>query len=125
MKKDIAVREDIDLLLEVFYSKLLADNTINYIFNDVAKVDMKTHIPVIADFWEGILLERNIYRNNAMKIHLDLDDKSPLMKHHFDTWLHYFNISVDELYEGPVAFRAKERALSIATMMQIRIAQKK
>jgi hemoglobin len=121
MKKDITDRQDIETFLESFYSTLLKDETINYIFIDVAKVDMEAHIPVIADFWESILLEKNLYRNNAMKIHVDLHGKTPLKKHHFDTWLHHFNATIDELFKGPLAERAKERALSIATMMQLRL----
>jgi len=123
MKIDIAGREDIDLMLQVFYTKLLNDNSINYIFNDVVRINIDTHLPVIANFWESILFERNMYQNNPMKIHLDLQNKTPLLKHHFDTWLHYFNSTIDELFEGTIASKAKERALSIATVMQIKIAQ--
>ena len=123
MKKDIGNREDIDLLMNVFYEKLLKDDTINYIFTDVVKINIKTHIPVIADFWESILFNSNIYHNNPMKIHLDIQNKTPLLKHHFDTWLGYFNSTVDELFEGRISVKAKERALSIATVMQIKIAQ--
>ena len=82
-------------------------------------------MPVIADFWESILFHRDIYHNNPMKIHVDMDNKTPLLKHHFDTWLFYFNSTVDELFEGRVALLAKERALSIATVMQIKIGQQK
>jgi hemoglobin len=46
-----------------------------------------------------------------------------LQKHHFDTWLRYFKATVDELFEGERAFLAKERATSIATVMQIKMAQ--
>lgn len=125
MKKDIIDRKDIDLLVNIFYQKLLKDNSINYIFTDVVKIDIKTHIPVIADFWESILFHTNIYNNNPMKIHIDIHNKTPLLKSHFDTWLSYFNSTIDELFEGQVASQAKERALSIATVMQIKIAQQK
>ena len=124
MKPDISNRTDIDELLRVFYNTLLADDSINYIFTDVMKVDMKAHLPVIGDFWENILLDANIYRKNVMQLHLEIHDQTPLLKHHFSTWLHHFKSTVDELFEGPVAFKAKERALSIATMMQVKIAQK-
>jgi hemoglobin len=60
-----------------------------------------------------------------MKIHLDIQHKTPLSKHHFDTWLFYFNATIDELFEGSVALMAKQRALSIATVMQVKIAQQK
>jgi hemoglobin len=80
--------------MNAFYEKLLKDDSINYIFTDVIKLDIKTHIPVIADFWESILLNRNIYRNNPMKIHLDIQNKTRLLKHHFDTWLDYLSSAV-------------------------------
>ncbi len=50
MKPDIANREDIDRLVSVFYGKLLEDNSINYIFNNVIKINMEAHLPLIADF---------------------------------------------------------------------------
>ena len=124
MKTDIATREDIELLMNLFYERLLSDERISYIFTDVAKLDIKAHIPVIADFWESVLLNKNVYHNNPMKIHIDLNDKTALLKIHFDTWLSHFTESVDELFEGNIALLAKQRATSVATVMQIKIAQK-
>ena len=123
--KDITEREDIELVMNTFYGRLLADENISYIFTDIAKIDMKTHIPVIADFWESVLLNKNVYHNNAMKIHMDLNDKTSLTKTHFDIWLQHFNNTVDELFEGDIALLAKQRARSVATVMQIKIAQNK
>src|SRR5438045_5270913 len=122
--KDIATREDIELLMNTFYERLLADEAISYIFTDVAKLDIKTHIPIIADFWETVLLNKNVYHNNTMKIHLDLNEKTPLIKEHFNVWLKHFTTTVDELFEGETALRAKQRAASVATVMQIKITQK-
>ena len=124
MKKDIATRDDIELLMHLFYERLLADERISYIFTDVAKLDIKTHIPVIADFWESVLLNKNVYHNNTMKIHVDLNDKTALQKIHFDTWLSHFTASVDELFDGKIALLAKQRATSVATVMQINIMRK-
>jgi len=125
MKRDITTRADIELLINIFYERLLADENISYIFTDVAKINMKTHIRVIADFWESVLLNKNVYHNNTMKIHMDLNDKTSLTKTHFDIWLKHFNNTVDELFEGEVALLAKQRAKSVATVMQIKIAQNK
>ena len=58
-----------------------------------------------------------------MQPHIDLHQKSPLQAQHFETWLRYFNETVDELFEGEIAFHAKERALSIATVMKIKLMQ--
>lgn len=124
MRKDITNRQDIELLMNSFYEKLLSDDAISYIFTDVAKLDIKSHIPVIADFWESVLLNKNVYHNNTMKIHLDLNDKTPLLRSHFDVWLKHFTATVDELFEGNIALLSKQRATSVATVMQIKLAQK-
>ena len=123
MKNDIAGREDLLKLVSLFYKKLLADNSINYIFTDVAKIDLPHHLDTLVDFWDNILFQNDVYRKNAMQPHMQLHHQTPLQKHHFETWLRYFNETVDELFEGEKAFMAKERALSIATVMQIKISQ--
>lgn len=125
MKKDIGGREDILQLMKLFYEKLLADRSISYLFTDIAKIDLFPHLDTLVDFWDNILFQHDVYRKNAMQPHLNLHQQSPLRKEHFETWLRYFNQSVDELFEGEKAFLAKERALSIATVMQIKISQLK
>ena len=123
MKKDITSRQDLLLLVKVFYEKLLADNSISYLFTDIAKINLDHHLPVLVDFWDSILFQSDTYRKNAMQPHMVLHQQSPLQKHHFETWLRYFKETVDELFEGEKAFLAKERATSIATVMQIKISQ--
>jgi hemoglobin len=121
MKADIENRKDLELLMERFYGKLLNDASISYLFTDIAKIDLPNHLPVLVDFWESILFQSNTYQKNAMKIHTDLHKQSPLQAQHFKTWLGYFHETVDELFEGEKAELAKQRATSIATVMQIKI----
>jgi hemoglobin len=122
-KKDIANRDDLLLLMRSFYDKLLADPAISYIFTDIAKIDLEHHLPVLVDFWDSILFQSDTYHKNAMQPHIQLHQQSPLQKQHFEIWLRYFKQTVDELFEGEKAFIAKERATSIATVMQIKISQ--
>ena len=122
-KKDITNREDLLLLMQEFYKKLLIDDSINYLFTDIAKINLSHHLPVLVDFWDSILFQSNTYQKNAMQPHLALHQKSPLQKQHFETWLRYFKASVDELFSGDNAFIIKERATSIATVMQIKTVQ--
>jgi hypothetical protein len=49
---DIKSRADLELLMDSFYHKLLNDDSIDYIFTDVAQIDIDSHLPVIVDFWE-------------------------------------------------------------------------
>lgn len=120
-KTDIRNREDLYLLMKTFYEKLLADKSIGYLFTDVAKIDLDHHLPILVDFWDSLLFQSDTYRKNAMQPHMVLHSKSPLQKHHFETWLRYFKETVDHLFEGEKAFIAKERATSIATMMQLKL----
>lgn len=120
---DIQNREDLLLLVQRFYDKLLADESISYLFTDIAKIDLDHHLPVLVDFWDHILFDSDTYRKNAMKPHMDLHARSPILPHHFETWLRYFYATVDELFEGEKAFQAKERATSIATIMKIKVKQ--
>jgi hemoglobin len=123
MKKDIASREDLLQLVSKFYKKLLADDSINYLFTDIARIDLAHHLPLLVDFWDSVLFQSDTYHKNAMQPHINLHQKSPLQAYHFETWLRYFNETVDELFEGEKAFLAKERALSIATVMKIKLKQ--
>jgi hemoglobin len=123
MKKDIENREDLLLLVTDFYKKLLADDSISYLFTEVAKIDLEHHLPVLVDFWDSVLFQSDTYHKNAMQPHLSLHHQSPLKDNHFETWLRYFKETTDELFEGEKAFQAKERATSIATVMRIKIKQ--
>lgn len=125
MKPDIETREDLFVLLNTFYGALLKDETIAYIFNDVAKLDLKEHLPIIVDFWEMLLLDGVRYKKNAIEPHVILNQKSKLENGHFETWLQHFSTTVDELFEGKNAFMAKQKAKSIANIIQIKIAQLK
>ncbi|TDH25214.1 group III truncated hemoglobin [Segetibacter sp. 3557_3] len=120
---DIETREDLAALVECFYKKLLSDHSISYLFTDVARINLPEHLPVLVDFWDMILFQADTYRKNVMQLHLALHAQSPLSDHHFETWLSYFKQTVDELFAGDKAELAKQRALSIATMMKIKMAQ--
>ena len=57
MKSDIKTRDDIFLLVKIFYKKLLSDETISYIFIYVAKIDLDQHLPILVDFWDMVLFD--------------------------------------------------------------------
>jgi len=116
MKPDISSRGDIEKFISSFYESVKADETIGFIFTETVHMDWDKHIPLIVDFWETILLDNPVYKNNAMEVHYDLNRKLPLKKEHFESWLHLFNIAIDE-FEGKTASLAKTRAKSIADVM--------
>ena len=121
--KDIGTREDIELLISEFYSKMLDDIVIGFIFTDIAKINLDEHKSVICDFWETVLFNKPVYKRGpeVMKVHHDLNKKIKLKKGHFTRWLYLFCSAVDELFEGDCANLAKQRAHSIAALMQKRL----
>lgn len=120
---DIQSRSDIELLLNSFYEKVRKDDTIGFIFNDIARVNWEHHIPIICDFWETLLLDASSYSKNAMQVHYTLNRKIPLEEKHFQRWLQLFSETVDELFSGNIATQAKSKARSIASLMQFKINQ--
>lgn len=120
-KRDIATRADIEQLMRHFYERLLNDEVVGFLFTDVAALDLAEHLPRLSDFWEDQLLGTSNYTGNPMRVHMHLHQKSPLTREQFDVWLQHFNCTVDALFAGPKAHLAKERALSIATVLQIKL----
>lgn len=120
---DIQTQEDLYLLVDEFYKKLLTDDAISYIFTDVVKIKILEHLPILVTFWSQAILGTGGYTRNLTEIHLDIDRKEHLTPELFSIWLGHFNQSVDENFIGPKAEQIKTQALSIATIMQIKISQ--
>ena len=118
---DIQNRKDLEFLMERFYAKLLADDAIGYIFTDVAQIDLPKHLPHIVDFWEQAIFNTGNYRNNVLQIHLNLNQKEHLTPQHFQIWLDHFNSTVNLHFVGENADKTLTRALSIATVMKIKL----
>ena len=121
MKKDIETKTDIELLVNTFYEKVKKDDTIGPIFTEIVKVNWEQHLPVMYRFWENSLFYTGTYEGNPMEIHKHLHRAVPLSPEHFNRWTTIFTTTVDELFEGKTATLAKQRAVSIATVMQVKI----
>lgn len=121
MKNDINNVDDIRLLVNSFYEKVRKDPALGPIFNDVAQVDWEHHLPVMYAFWESVLFAKGTYSGNPMPQHLALNTRTPLTKAHFDRWLQLFRETINEHFDGEIAERARQRSLSIATIMQTKI----
>jgi hemoglobin len=122
-KKDILIREDIELLVNTFYDKIKKDDTIGYFFTEIANVDWPTHLPKMYDFWESILLSSGEFKGNPMAKHMQLNLKSKLKPAHFEHWLQLWQLTVDELFIGEKAEETKTRAKHIAGVIAYKISQ--
>ncbi len=114
MKKVFNSREDVELLVNEFYSRVQNDELLNPIFNDVAKVEWDHHLPTMYDFWEDLLLGSDKYHGRPYPKHHVL----PIQREHFGRWLELFTDTIDTHFEGIKADEAKFRAHRIAQNFQ-------
>ena len=119
--KDIENQDDLYFLVHHFYQRLLSDDSISYIFTDVVKIKLEEHLPILVTFWSQAIFDTGGYFNNLTKIHLDINDIEKLTPELFTIWLNHFNASVDDNFGGANAEKIKTQALSLATIMQIKI----
>ncbi|WP_371500885.1 group III truncated hemoglobin [Kitasatospora sp. NBC_00374] len=117
MCPDITDRADLDRLLRRFYGAAFADPLIGPFFTEIAGLDLEAHLPHITDFWERALLRSAEYRRDAFAPHAGLHRQRPMTAEHFGRWVQLWRASVDGLYRGPVADRAKEQGERIALAM--------
>lgn len=120
---DLQTRQDIERLLENFYSQMLDDPLIGHFFTQVVHLDLAHHLPRLTDFWEQVLFGRGNYQGNPMHIHMALNQKEALLPQHFARWLQLFEAAVDAHWQGPFANLAKQRAHGIALTMQAKLSQ--
>jgi hemoglobin len=120
-KRDIESRDDIEQLLWVFYNKAFQDELIGRFFTEVVPLDLTTHVPIIADFWEGIVFNTRGYRKNVMEVHQHIHQLSAIRKEHLERWVQLFTGIIDDFFEGSKATLMKQRARSIATLMDIKL----
>ena len=97
--KDIQNQEDLYVLVDNFYKKLLSDASISYIFTDVAKIKLEEHLPILVTFWSQAILGTGGYFNNLTQIHLDVSAKEYLSPELFNIWLNHFYTAVDENFQ--------------------------
>ena len=119
MKRDIENADDITLMVDTFYKKVLADETIGYIFKET--INWETHMPLMYRFWGSMLLGEQSYQSNPMAKHIALDKRYPLDTTHFNRWLEIWEQNLDEHFAGPMKEQALIRAKNIASVMEYKV----
>lgn len=71
-KQKLNNREAIELLVHTFYLKVKQDELLAPIFNNVEYFSWDTHIPIMVNFWETLLLDTATYKGNTMQKHIEL-----------------------------------------------------
>lgn len=105
--RDIENRNDIEVLIQAFYSSLLQREEMKPAFEGL---DFSHHVPNIVAFWSMVLLDEEGYKTNVFDKHLHL----PIEPHHFDIWKDIFVSTVNQLFKGEKADLAIQRATVLA-----------
>ncbi len=119
MKNDIQNSNDIEIFVNSFYQKVMANNLLSPVFTSkIPSHAWPAHLKRMYSFWNAILFAERGFEGNPMQKHMTL----PIEKKHFAQWLALFGQTIDELYVGPKAEEAKQRATSIAQLINFKIA---
>ncbi|MFN3875739.1 MAG: group III truncated hemoglobin [Flavobacteriales bacterium] len=119
MRGDIRTAEDIDALVRAFYERARPDPLIGRFFVGLV---WDRHIPRITAFWRMVLLGDRGYQGDPMTAHVQLAQRMPVRPEHFKQWLMLWEAAVEELFDGPKADEAKQRARTIAAVMAHKVA---
>ena len=107
--------EDLHDLLVAFYDAVAGDELLAPYF---ALVDMRAHIPRIADFWSTLVFHSGRYSGNAFRPHLEMPG---LTAEHFAHWVATLERTVDARFAGAAAGAMKDYGHRIAYSMQLRL----
>ncbi len=113
--RDDLTEDAIPPLLVDFYDTIAADPLLAPYF---AHVDMREHIPRIADFWSTIIFHSGRYSGNAFRPHLAMPG---LTGAHFARWVSTLERTVNARVLGPRAEAMKALGHRIAFSMQVRL----
>lgn len=117
IKSDITTLEDIRLLVDSFYGKVREDDLLATIFNERIQDRWAAHVKKMYCFWQTVLLEEHTYYGSPFLPHAKL----PVDGEHFERWLKLFDETVNTLFEGEKASRAKWQGERMAEMFLSKI----
>lgn len=118
MKQDIEKIEDIRLLVDEFYGNVRRDGLLCPVFEGIIKDRWEEHLEKMYRFWQTILLDEHTYYGAPFPPHAQM----PVDTTHFSRWIGIFHRTVDSLFEGERAEKAKKQGERMASIFQSKIA---
>lgn len=116
--KTIKTREDISELVHLFYSKIQKNELLGPIFNShIAEEQWPEHLKRLTDFWETNLFGIAKFKGSPSAKHINVDKNinHSIEQIHFGVWLQLWFETIDQLFEGELAFKAKQSARKMST----------
>lgn len=123
LKSDIVGRAEIETLVNAFYERVRADDTLGFIFDKVAQTNWTMHLPKMYAFWETVLFRTGGFTGNPLAAHAKLVPLTDMGRDKFDRWLQLFRGTVDDLFAGERADHIKNCAADMANVIYSRINQ--
>lgn len=117
MIKEIENREDINLLVNTFYKSIRKDDLLGPIFNSqIKKEQWPPHLEKLTDFWVTALLGDVCFKGNPTMTHrkVDINLNYTIDKKHFEKWVNLWHLTIDSLFVGALANRAKMASENMA-----------
>lgn len=114
--REIVDRSDVFNLVNTFYTKVRKHKDLGPIFNHhIAEEEWPHHLEKLTDFWESNLFGVRKFKGNPTLKHIAVDEALPkgIEQELFGFWLQLWMSTLDELFEGERAQRAKDIARSI------------
>jgi len=116
--KEIQDRADIFLLVTTFYMKIRKDTLLGPIFNShIAEAQWPDHLEKLTDFWTTNLLGISCFKGSPQQAHKMVDENLnyTIEPNHFGQWLQLWFATIDSLFEGKLANKAKKSARRMST----------
>ncbi|NEN22257.1 group III truncated hemoglobin [Cryomorpha ignava] len=126
--KTIDSRDDVSLLVNTFYVKIRKDKLLGPIFNGSIPDDhWPLHLEKLTDFWETNLFGVVKFKGNPPAAHQRMDEKEghTISQAHFGKWLQLWYETLDQLFEGERAEKAKAAARRMSTGLFLAIWHKR
>lgn len=126
--RQIDNRSDINILVNSFYSKVRVDELLGPIFNaHISDDKWPEHLDKLTDFWETNLFGVAKFKGNPTQKHINVDKNLnySIEQKHFGRWLQIWFETIDELYEGEYADKAKNSARKMTTGQYLAIWQQR
>lgn len=120
-KTDILGRDEIVRLVNTFYQKVRGDETLGFIFDQVAAIDWDAHLPKMYAFWQTVLFRDGGFRGDPIGKHARLVPLTNMGREQFGRWLELFKQTVDELFAGENAEHIKRCAEDMANVIHSKI----
>lgn len=115
--EDIEDRKDVSLLVNTFYKSIRKDVLLGPIFDRRIKEEQwPAHLEKLTDFWVTALFGVMSFKGNPTLAHRTVDKNlnHSIAQHHFEQWVALWHHTIDSLFEGTLANRAKKASENMA-----------